>query len=146
VFSVRYKLDLYKEVFQISAAIFLVLVQWTKTMRALYTSVCVRGRSGSLLWSPYCYHTWKEITFRKSIRMVLGLCTVIATFKFIQYTCKYFTTGDRNARLVLLNMMLPFSAQILARAYKASYDTSLYEVFALCRSTEHVFKMWPLFF
>jgi len=71
--------------------------------------------------------------------MVLGLCTVIATFKFVQYTCKYFTTGDRNVRLVLLHVMLPFSAQILARAYKASYDTSLYEVFALFRSTEHVF-------
>ena len=146
MFSVRYELDLYKEVFQISAAIFLVLVQRTKTMRALYTSVCVWGRSGPLLWPPYCYHTWKEITFRKSIRMVLGLRTVIATFKFTQYMCKYFTTGDRNVLLVVLNMMLPFSAQILARTYKASYDTSLYEVFALSMTTEHVFKMWPLFF
>jgi len=43
-----------------------------------------------------------------------------------------------------LHVMLPFSGQILARAYKASYDTSLYEVFALL-STEHVFKIWHFF-
>jgi len=78
--------------------------------------------------------------------MVLGCSTVTATFKFIQYTRKYFTREDRNVRLLLLNMMLPFSPQILARANKACYDTRLYEVFALCWSTEHVSNMWPLFF
>lgn len=77
--------------------------------------------------------------------MVLRCRTVIATFKFIQNTRKYFTTDDRNVLIVLLNMMLPFSAQILARANKACCDTSLYEVFDLCWPTEHVSKMWPLF-
>jgi len=78
--------------------------------------------------------------------MVLGSCTVIATSKFIQYTRKYFTRDDRNVRLVLLNMMLPFSAQNLARTNKACYDTRLHEVFALCWSTEHVSNMWLFFF
>ena len=70
--------------------------------------------------------------------MVLGRCTVIPTLKFIQYTCKYFTTGDRSDRLALLKMMLPFSAQILARAYKAYYDTSLYEGWK-CNSGNYLF-------
>lgn len=77
--------------------------------------------------------------------MVLRCRTVIATFKFIQNTRKYFTTDDRNVLIVLLNMMLPFSAEILARANKACCDTRLYEVFDSCWPTEHVSKMWPLF-
>jgi hypothetical protein len=63
--------------------------------------------------------------------MVLGWWIVIVTFKFMQYTCKAFTTFAGSVRLVLLNKMFSSYQRSSHDEKEASQDTYLYHDF-LC--------------
>jgi hypothetical protein len=113
--------------------------------RENFIKTCVLGRLFSSLWPRLTLIHVKRINFTL---MVLGWWTVIATFKFMQYTFKAFTRIARSVHLVLFNMMLLFSliSWNLKRSYRenrATWDICIYEISSLFGSTKFVSKILP---